>query len=69
MIRRARGWRSIATLGIAGLALAACGGDDAADDGATTADASGASETSSETGSSSGAAAGSGAGVEAVRRL
>ncbi len=31
MIRRARGWRSIAVLGIAGLALAACGSDEATD--------------------------------------
>lgn len=40
MIRHARGWRSIAVLGIAGLALAACGGDDETDAGTASVDTS-----------------------------
>ena len=34
MIRRSRGWHAVAVLGVAGLALAACGGDDADPDAA-----------------------------------
>ncbi len=48
MIRRARGWRSIAVLGIAGLALAACGGDDEGSGEATSSDTSEAPESSAE---------------------
>lgn len=62
MIRRARTWRAVAVLGIAGLTLAACGGDDdtdATDDDTAAADETMADETMDE---DTGEAAGSGEG-------
>ena len=62
MIRRARTWRAVAVLGIAGLTLAACGGDD--DDADATDEDTAAEETMAEESmdEESGDAAGSGEG-------
>ena len=53
MIRRSRGWHAVAVLGVAGLALAACGGDDADPDAADASapvaeDTAGSTDTASE---------------------
>ncbi|MGF1646866.1 MAG: ABC transporter substrate-binding protein [Kineosporiaceae bacterium] len=53
MIRRARTWRAVAVLGVAGLALAACGGDEATDDD-TDAPAETTEEMTEETGAAGG---------------